>query len=313
MSDASEETPLDETWRRLEVLVQDADVAAALIWRLGALGVEVQDRETYMEGVTFAPIPEGWARLIAFFAADEAHDQDTANEIMSALDAAGMTSELVSFADYDDRSWETAWKEFFKPLRLSRRSTVGPPWEDFEAPPEGTKVIIEPGMAFGTGTHETTQLCAQILDDLLDARAPSSVLDVGCGSAILSIVAAHLGASPVIGTDVDAHAVSVARENLAINGVADQVSLSTIPVQDIEGTFDIVVANIIAHILLTIEEPLKARVGPGDSLILGGITELSETDILKAFVVPGWRLIERRQAGEWISMHLVREAEESSP
>jgi ribosomal protein L11 methyltransferase len=190
---------------------------------------------------------------------------------------------------------------------------VGPPWENFDAPPNGCKVIIEPGMAFGTGTHETTQLCAQILDDLLDGAHPLSVLDVGCGSAILSILAAHLGASPILGTDIDAHAVWVARDNLRINEVEDRVELVTTPVEDIAGQYDIVVANIIAHILLVLREGIQARVAPGASLILGGITELSEEAIIEAFVTPGWRLVDRRQGGEWISMHLIRDEGESNP
>ncbi|MFU8804812.1 MAG: 50S ribosomal protein L11 methyltransferase [Bradymonadaceae bacterium] len=306
----------DQSWYRLETLVQSPEVASALLWQLGALGVEIQDRETFMEGVVFAPVPEGWSRLIAFFDEISFFDEDDDDRridelVMKSFEETNVAAELVSFAPYDDRSWETAWMAFFKPVLLSRRSIVGPPWEDFEAPVGGTKIVIEPGMAFGTGTHETTQLCAQMLDDLLDDDVSSSVLDVGCGSAILSILAARHGATPVIGTDIDAYAIEVARENLRVNEIDHLVELSTTPVEDIEGTFDIVVANILGHILLSLKEGLRARVGPGSSLILGGITELTVDELERAFVEPGWRLIDRRQAGEWISLHLLREDEET--
>src|SRR5699024_1151004 len=147
--------------------------------------------------------------------------------------------------------------------------------EEFKAPAGGTKLVIEPGMAFGTGTHETTQLCAAKLDRLLadapEDQPPPSVLDVGCGSAILSMLAARLGAQPVVGIDVDPVAVEVARQNLACNELTEQVDLSTRPLAKIARHYDLVVANILTHILLELRDDLLQRVRPGGTLLLSGI------------------------------------------
>src|SRR5690554_55974 len=251
----SETTPAESIWYRLELLVNDAEPATTMLWDCGALGVEVQDTETFMEGDPMAPLPDGKTRLIAFFEhpADATEFEDDKRAIQ-ALTSSKSEPEIVSYALYTDKSWETAWMDFFKPLALSKRVMVGPPWETFEAPAGGTRLVIEPGMAFGTGTHETTQLCAQILDDLLAARPadapPASLFDVGCGSGILAMAARRLGAYPVLGIDNDAVAVGVANDNLVVNALQDDMALTTTPLEDVTELYDIVVANILPHVLL---------------------------------------------------------------
>lgn len=307
----SDTTPAEPLWYRLELLVNDAEPATTLLWDCGAQGVEVQDHETFMEGAPMAPLPDGKTRLIAFFE----HDADTIQtsppaddqRALEVLTASNSEPEIVSYAPFTDRSWETAWKDFFKPLALSKRVIVGPPWETFEAPEGGTRLVIEPGMAFGTGTHETTQLCAQILDDLLakipaDAP-PASLFDVGCGSGILAMAARRLGAKPVLGIDNDAVAVGVANDNLVANDLQNDVVLNTTPLEDVTENFDIVVANILPHVLLELREDLIARVAPNTGkLILSGITEDKAAEVIAGFTTPGWKLTEQRQAAEWVAL-----------
>lgn len=197
--------------------------------------------------------------------------------------------------------------DYFKPISLSPRVTVGPPWDPPEAPEDGIALTIEPGMAFGTGTHETTQLCAAIIDEILASKTVNSLLDVGCGSAILSMQASGLGVPRVVGIDVDATALEVARENIAKNGYSpQQIALSTTPIQQISQEFEVVIANILAHILLTIRDELFRTVAPGGDLVLSGITDAQFPDFQKAFQNPRFDEISVRRDGEWVALHLRR-------
>lgn len=302
-------------WYRLEALVASGDVEAATeaLAALGVGGVEVQDERTFAEG-DLEPqreLPRGRARLIVYLEVeDRAGAPEAARlEALQALESAAPGAEVESFAPFEDRDWATKWMEFFEPALLSPRVRVGPPWESFEAPPGGAKIVIEPGMAFGTGTHETTRLCAAILDGRLAAldRAPD-VLDVGCGTGILSILARRLGARSVRGVDVDAEAVAIARTNLEVNGVDASVQIDDTPVGALDGVYDLVVANILAHILARLAEDLRARVTDGGELVLSGIIDEDLDEIERHFLVPGWTEIERRREGLWWALRLRRES-----
>lgn len=292
----------DPGWFRLELLTTKPELHASLLAAIGALGVETQDEETFMEGADFAPLPDGKARLIAFFEARRPIDELRAH-ITDALDGA----EIVELTDFDDRSWETAWMDYFKPISLSPRVTVGPPWDPPQPPPKGIALTIEPGMAFGTGTHETTRLCATMLDEILATKPVKDLLDVGCGSAILSMLAAGLGVPRVVGIDVDATAVDVARENIDKNGYSpQQIDLSTTPIQEISPQFDVVVANILANILLTLRDELLRTVAPGGDLILSGITDRQFKDFRREFQDPRFEEVQFSADGEWVALHLRR-------
>ena len=295
-----------ENWYRLDVLIEEhgAIDATSLLWDLGAMGVEVQDRETYAEDRSIEPVPEGAARLVAYFSPSsprEAHQLE--QEIVNTLTESKILPLSTEFEPYEDESWRTAWKEYFKPVRISDRVVVGPPWEDFEAPDEGAKLVIEPGMAFGTGTHETTGLSAAALDKLL-ARADTapSVLDVGCGSGILSMLAAKLGAEQVVGLDINETSLEVARENARLNDLVDAIEIAMTPVDALGEEFDIVVANILAHVLLHIREGLQQRVRPGGALILSGIDVEQVDEVERAFCGPQWEREELLERGEWIAV-----------
>lgn len=301
---ASEEEE-EQIWIRVEALSQNAERGSDLLWMLGAQGVEVRDGETFFEGdPEFAPIPDGRARLVSYFALEE---EDTVEALTERLEEA-LTEHttLVAAARFDDRSWETKWREFFTPRHLSSRAIVGPPWEDFDAPEGGHRIIVEPGMAFGTGTHETTQLVSQVLEDLLD-NAPTQVermLDVGCGSGILCIHAHSLGVKHLVGIDIADEAIENAEHNLTLNGKQDaDIDFSTTPLGDIEGTWPLVVANILAHILVMLSEELIAHTAPGGTLVLSGILEHQLADIREAFGQDETlEEVGQRNLGEWFSI-----------
>jgi ribosomal protein L11 methyltransferase len=184
----------------------------------------------------------------------------------------------ISTREQVETNWRDGWRAFFKPLVLSTRFGVHPPWtEPLEVP---HAISIDPGMAFGTGSHATTRGVMQALDDLLAARAPISVLDVGTGSGILAIAAAKLG-HRVLGVEIDETALQNARENVEANGA--EVDLQVGSSADVEGRFDLVIANIIAPILIDIARPTMARVAPTGDLLLSGVLDWQVDDVLAAY------------------------------
>lgn len=171
----------------------------------------------------------------------------------------------------NDTSWQTMWKAFFTPRKIGARFWVVPSWErDFELPPGDHAIVIDPGMAFGTGHHATTALCLAALEQALLAPSCSSVLDVGCGSGILSIAAGLLGAPEIMAIDIDAKAVEVTRENAAINQLT-QVQAATTPVDEISKSYTLVVANILANILVSLAHGIVAALSSRSTLLLSGI------------------------------------------
>lgn len=193
-----------------------------------------------------------------------------------------------------ERDWLAEWKKGFKPFALAGAHWIVPSW--CEPPPEAKhKIWIDPGMAFGTGTHETTQLVARELGQL--RPLPQSLLDVGTGTGILAILARQLGISAVHGTEIEEDSRRVAKENFARNGCAD-IRLDARQVEDLTEKYDVVVANIIDGVLVRIQDALKARVAPGGWLIVSGIITEREKDFLEGFSIPGeWR---RMQQGDWL-------------
>lgn len=196
-----------------------------------------------------------------------------------------------------DQDWLAEWKKSFQPFELVDGIFVVPSW--LKPPAEARKVVwMEPGMAFGTGTHETTQLCAKALA-ACEPRG-KTVLDVGTGTGILAILAKHYGAERAIGIDTDREALRVARENANQNGV--YVEVSDQDLSQVEGQFDIVVANIIDGILVRIQDELFERVKPGGKLIVSGILVEREEHFNSGFHLPKRaRWTDRQQRGDWTS------------
>jgi ribosomal protein L11 methyltransferase len=201
-----------------------------------------------------------------------------------------------------EEDWANVWKAHYSVHRVGRRVSVKAPWHEVD--PRADEVVIEldPGMAFGTGLHPSTQLCMIALEDEL---APGDrVLDVGVGSGVLAVAAAVLGAGAVDGVDIEPVAVRAARENAARNGVADVIRVeegSVGPGQPFQGEYDLVVANIIARILAELAAPLAGAVRPGGTLILGGIIDVKEQVVVEAFRAQGLRLDRRAEREDWVA------------
>lgn len=289
---------MNPIWYRLELLTSSPEQDSALVCDLGAKGVEIQDSSTFMEDGSIVAPPEELTRIIAYFDAENGSDPGMPDALASR--------EHVRWERYDDTSWQTAWKDYFKPQHLSPRIVVGPPWESFEAPADGVKIEILPGMAFGTGTHETTQLSARAIDQHIAAGFDGSMLDVGCGSAILSIAARMLGVQEIVGLDLDQDILAVARENLSANRIESGVELSTQSVHELGREFDLVVANILAHILRGLRDELIEATRPGGTLIVCGITTEQSDDFQAHFDVEALEMIRKEVDGEWVLLEYER-------
>jgi len=218
----------------------------------------------------------------------------------------GRFSCRVETSTTPEKDWGEKWKQFFKPVRVTPRIMVKPPWSRVRLGRGEILVEINPGVAFGTGTHATTKLCIQALEHSLRRRG-LSVLDVGTGSGILSIVAAKLGAKEVRGVDPDGASVDNARENVSRNRVSTCVRIRRGTVGDTRNTFDIVVANIDLRVLRKMRWPLVRRVKPGGLLILSGLLERERERIRQHYMETG--LLVRpggAQMEEWVCLMFRR-------
>jgi len=204
-------------------------------------------------------------------------------------------------------NWQHAWKRFIRPSRVGKQFWVTPPWL---TPPKfrARRVItIEPGMAFGTGTHATTRGCLEFIEQVaaLLPAAKFTALDIGTGSGILAIALAKLGAKRVWALDNDPVAIEVARENLQINGATDKVALSATPLGRLNRKFPVVVGNLTAETIVELAGAMKTRVAPGGYLILSGILHDKAAGVLRCFAAR-FRVVKRKRAREWVTLLLQR-------
>lgn len=240
--------------------------------------------------------PEGeedvFTRIPSSRAVDVYFDSAPAPEFLEAI-GARYPGVSVQVSSEFERDWLAEWKKSFQPFALAGGHWVVPSWCEKPAAAEHA-IYIDPGMAFGTGTHETTQLVAgELLRLAPEAR---TLLDVGTGTGILAILARQLGVPYIRATEIEPEARRVARENFALNGCAD-VALDETQVEGLNERYDVVVANIIDGVLVRLQDTLKARVRPGGWLVLSGIIGEREPDFLAGFRVERWDC--RAEKGDW--------------
>lgn len=206
-----------------------------------------------------------------------------------------------------DPGWAHAWKDYFKPSKISRRLAVRPPWRPFHGP-AGIKVIqIEPGQAFGTGLHETTRLCLRWLDDLLtDEFVPDSALDLGTGTGILALAMALLGITRVVALDRDPLAVEAALQNIRINGLESRIQVFQGSLEAVKArVYPLVVANLTGSVLMGMSRELAGLVCAGGSLVISGILGHEMKNVIRSFQEAGMKKLGSRRMGEWRAMLLT--------
>jgi len=326
----------------LETTTEAVDLVSDLLNELGIDGIEIEDnlgiseedrKKMFIDILPELPPDEGKATVTFYLDEDEDIDAKLA-EVMAGLE------ELDTFVDTgaknftvsetEDADWINNWKAFFKPFRVDDTIVIKPTWENLEETKEDDMVIeIDPGTAFGTGSHETTKLC--ILNLKKYVKEGDKVLDLGCGSGILSIVARKLGASFVMGTDIDENAVNVSGENACQNGLCAATAL-TMPGTDedndyavfemaekgcgyylsnvlsepesrviLGNDYDVVVANILADVIIPLAEIADEFMKPGAVFISSGIIYLKAEAVKEALLANGFEILEVTQMGDWFS------------
>ena len=215
------------------------------------------------------------------------------------LDSEGIAHE-IDIADCHTEDWQNNWKQYYHAMPIGKKLLIRPLWEnDYDA--DGRKVLnIEPGLAFGTGSHPTTKLCLETLEDYIDDN--STVLDIGCGSGILSIAALLLGAKSALGVDIDSLAVKTAVSNAEENGFREPVftavqgNLS----DKVSGKFNVVVANIVADVIMQFNTQVGQFLTDDGVYITGGIIDSREDDVLASFAENGFKVISRAENNGWL-------------
>ena len=318
---------MDDQKKWLEVsLVVDGELAEAVsevLARFTSGGVVIESTAILADDEDECR-PVGPLRVCGYLPADDSLER-TQQALREALWHLGFIRPLpeAGYRWVQETDWSEAWKEHYHPLEVGQRLLILPAWLEIETV-DRTPIRMDPGMAFGTGTHPTTQLCLELLDGCLQEALPEgaapaghssgmTVIDVGCGSGILAVAALLLGASHALAVDTDPEAVRASQANAALNGVADRIEIGQGSVDEIlSGSYSLrrsplVLANILAPVLVRLlGEGLGDLVTPGGQLILSGILGDQAGQVLSAAEAHGLHLVERRQSGDWVALLFSR-------
>jgi len=299
-----------QSWVEISLVVDDeaAEAVSALFEQYGEGGAVIEEvplrRDAVDEPEVSSPA-EGAVRAVRRVAKAFLPAGDTARleALQHALWHLGRLRPLPEpqVRELGAADWAEAWKSGYQVLRIGRRVRIVPSWIPYEPAPGEVTVMLDPGMAFGTGLHPTTQLCLQALEELI---APGMrVLDVGTGSGILSIAAAKLGAAEVLAVDIEAVAVRTACENVALNGVDGLVRVEQGSVDDCDrGRYDLVLANILAEINARLAPDLARHTAQGGWLVASGILDTRAHVVERAFAIAGLAVVRRWQSEDWLAL-----------
>lgn len=300
----------EDTWIIIEITVPApaVDLVCTELSPLGCVGTLVEKRDLDTFTVPDDDLdPASNLQLQAYFPGGT-NSQQLRFRIEELLDElrplfAGRHFQLGGQQQVRQEDWAEDWKQHFSTMQIGRRLIIRPSWEDY-APVADEKVLeLDPGMAFGTGSHGTTLLCLEAIVELFDqGDAPQSLLDVGTGSGILAMAAAILGAKDVLACDIDPVACEVATENCRRNGLADSVLIREDPLEQLPGRYDIVVANILAEENLRLADHLVNHLTTGGYLFLSGILEEKEAMVRQGFSQQPLELLKVTRRDEWVCL-----------
>ena len=316
-------------WKKftLTTTTEAVDLVSSMLDDVGIEGIEVEDnvplteKETkgmFIDILPELPPDEGVAK-VSFYLDDDDQVEETLRRVEEGLDELAAYTNLgqrsIEASETEDKDWINNWKQYFKPFTVDH-ILIKPTWETIpEEHKDKLLVQIDPGTAFGTGMHETTQLCMRQLKKYV--KDGMEILDVGTGSGILSIAALKLGAGHAVGTDLDPCAISATRENLEANQIPEgsmDVMIGNIiddkAVQDQVGyeKYDIVTANILADVLIPLTPVICHQMKPGALYITSGILDVKEDVVVKAVKDAGLEVLEVTHQGEWVSVTARKQA-----
>lgn len=289
---------------------EGAEAIAEVLGRFGHQGVSLEQDDIAPDTWDADEVPAPQQLILRAYFPDDDQLEFTKCRLEAALGHMRLMYPMPApqYRRVEDADWAEAWKAHYKPARIGKRLLIRPSWIEVEARAGDIEIALDPGMAFGTGTHPTTQLCLEALEDVI--QPAHEVLDLGCGSGILAIAAAKLGASRVLALDMDNLALDATRENAAANNVAHQVLVERGSLESVLGSarrFDLALVNILARIILEMtEQGLGEILRPGGVGVFSGIIDTQAAEVEAGLRRAGLRPYRRRQSGDWVAIEATR-------
>jgi ribosomal protein L11 methyltransferase len=296
----------------MEVDGEAAEAVADVLQRYGHQGVAIEQSGFYIETWEDEVPPADRLTVRAYLPEDE-QAETAKQQLEEALWHLGKLYPMPTpqYKVIDEEDWAEAWKANYHPLRLGRHIFIRPLWIDQSGEPGDIVIALDPGQAFGTGTHPSTQLVLEAAEDLLENWPGAKVLDLGCGSGILSIAAVKMGAAKVLALDTDPIAVRATQENAAANGVADQITVQTGSLDSLihaATRFDLALVNILAKVIVGMcEQGLGSVIRPGGIGVFGGIIQGQADEVETALRSTGLTPYRRRFSSEWVVIEARRQ------
>lgn len=299
----------------IKVNVEDTDKAAAIANMTVPYGIYVEDYSDLIEQsweIAHIDIIEQElldrdrkTSIIHIYISEEDNASEAVLYLEERLNECGIAFEICNNS-VNDSEWENGWKKYFKCTKIGEKLLIRPSWEPIENAEGRSVLTIDPGAAFGTGTHATTTLCLELLEKYINPDI--EMLDIGCGSGILSIAAVLLGAKRSVGVDIDAQSVKVAKENAAINFIESKTEyLVGDLAEKVSGKYSVICANIVADVIIKLLANVKDYMTDDAVLITSGIIDLREQDVVSAFSKYGFKIIERRVKDNWCAIAVKKE------
>ena len=294
-------------WTDIRVTVRkaDADTAEAIATMLADGGIYIEDYSdieaqvaeiAHVDLIEQALLDKPRDRVILhLYVEPGASPAELLAALEARMEAAGVAC-TVETAGVEQEDWQNGWRKYYHPMEIGRRLAVVPSWQDLET--DRAKLVLDPGLAFGTGNHETTALCLEALDELVAGGA--RVLDIGTGSGILAIAALKLGAAQAEGVDIDPVAVRTAGENAARNGVAGRLRVLVGDLSDqASGTYQLITANIVANAIISLAPAVPGLLAPGGHFIASGIIDARRDEVIAALEAAGLDVGSVRERRGW--------------
>lgn len=306
-------------WTEIKVTVpqENTDTAAAIANMTVPYGIYIEDySDLEQEAEEIAHInlideeliaKDRTVSVIHIYISECDNAAEALEFLKERLTAAGIEYKAGSDG-VNDSDWNENWKKYFHATEIGKRLTIVPSWEEYDNRENRVLLHIDPGAAFGTGTHATTSLCLELLQDYI--KDGSAMLDIGCGSGILAIASVLLGAEYAVGVDIDAQSVKTARENAAINGVSDRTEFIVGDLAEkVSGRFPVVCANIVADVVIRLLDGAEKYMTDGGVLIVSGIIDIRENDVLEAAEKHGYEISQKRYRDNWCAFALRRKTD----
>lgn len=296
-------------WTEINVTVsgRDSDTAAAIANMTVPYGIYIEDYSDLEEqAVNIAHIDlideellekDRSKAVIHIYISKTDNAAEALEFLKERLTAAGIEYKCDTVG-VNDTEWNENWKKYFKSTEIGNRLAIVPSWEKYENKQNRKILHIDPGAAFGTGTHATTSLCLEMLDSHI--KDGMTVLDIGCGSGILAVASVILGAKSAVGVDIDAQSVKTARENAEINGITDRTEFLVGDLADkVSGKYDVICANIVADVVIRLMDGVKEYMNDDTLFIVSGIIDMREQDVLNAAKERGFNVVEAHTRDNW--------------